>query len=83
MTRSLTADSLADVIDPEEDLDGYELEALLYIGRKAYKDVTRTEMPRHTRSRVDDEDDDEWWDFDDAEEIAKRLPRLSARCSGR
>jgi len=73
----VTPDSLAEVVDPDEDHLEHECESLLYVARSAYQTVTNGEMPpgHLRRSR---EPAGENWEFDDVAETAKRLPRLSS-----
>jgi hypothetical protein len=69
-------DSLADIVDPEEAEDGYECEPLLYVAHEVYKELADKEMAPGPMGRLR-EPRGERWDFDDQDEIAKRLPRLA------
>lgn len=70
-------DSLAEIVNPEDDDSEHECESLLYAAREAYEKVANAKMPLGGRgqSRLPS---GEAWDFDDQEESAKRLPRLSS-----
>jgi hypothetical protein len=67
-------DSLADVVDPGNDY--HECEALLYIARQVYGEVTGQPMPAG-KSNYPRYPMGESWDFDDEAATAEQLPRLS------
>jgi hypothetical protein len=71
-------DSLADIVDPEEEDSEHECESLLYVARRAYEKVAGTKMPPPGRGQAR-EPSGERSDFDDDEETGARLPRLSSR----
>ncbi len=68
-------DSLAGLVDPE--CEDYEFEELWYAARTVYVEMTGEEMPA-----VDPlepaEPSGENWDFDDDEQVSRRLPKLAS-----
>jgi hypothetical protein len=66
-------DSLVDVVDPEN--DNHECEALLYLARQTFEEVTGQSMPPGS-GNYPREPSGGNWDFDDDTEMARRLPRL-------
>jgi hypothetical protein len=67
-------DSLASVVDP--DRDDYEFEDLWGIAQEVYEDTTDEQMPE-VDSTWPAEPKGERWDFNDDEQISRRLPRLA------
>jgi hypothetical protein len=68
-------DSLATLTDPER--DDYEFEDLGYVARQVYEELTGKEMdPAETSWPA--EPNGREWDFDDGEQIARKLPKLAA-----
>lgn len=65
------ADSLADVPIVPNEIFGY-------VAGEVYEEVTRQEMPRQALAQPH-EPEGQRWDFDNAEECARRLPRLAVR----
>src|SRR5438093_10687165 len=67
-------DTLADITEPGR--DDYEFEELGYIALEVYEELTGNEMPQL---------DFQWsaepkgrnWDFDDKNEVSRRLPQLT------
>jgi hypothetical protein len=73
-------DSLADVPVVRAGVETgavFEAEEVLTIAAEAYRQATGSELPAGERP-VTRPDAAELWDFDNEEEIRKRLPRLSA-----
>lgn len=64
-------DSSADLASPGE------FESLLYVALRAYEKVAGSKMPRRPRVPLR-EPKGIGWDFDDSEQCASRLPRLSS-----
>jgi hypothetical protein len=79
-------DELVDIVGGP-DVPNLLSEGFAYVPREVYRERTGQEIPfqRPAASAVDEadeEDDDEAessWDFDDAEEVARRLPRIYAK----
>jgi hypothetical protein len=56
-----------------------ECEDMLYIAQQGYFAATGEQLPREAATtRLPELQDD--WNFDDRAEMARRLPRLTARC---
>jgi hypothetical protein len=79
-------DSLAD--QPENDDDYYEFESLYSVAGNAWQQVTGKSDRAWYKQReaiqtvqADARDDEELWDFDDEDEMRRRLPRLAKRLS--
>jgi hypothetical protein len=70
-------DTLAKVIDPEN--DHYECEDILGVAMRAYEEVTGNSLSPPTGAVQPATPAGENWDFNDAEETAKRLPRLARK----
>ena len=73
-------DALADLPDVRAAADNgavFEAEEVLSIAKDAYAQVTGSEMPVG-ETPVTRPDAADLWDFDDEEEMQRRLPRLSA-----
>ncbi len=68
-------DSLADVVDEQGEV---ELEDLLHVAAEAYEQVTGRALPAAGPDYHEGEVAGQDWDFDDADECRRRLPRLSA-----
>ncbi len=73
-------DTLADKTDP--DCDGYGWEDLLAVARRVYEEQTGGEMPDECMGGGTYDPPDEDWDFEDAAEMARRLPKLWAVYGG-
>jgi hypothetical protein len=67
-------DSLAGLTDP--DRDDYEFEDLWGVALRAYKDATGQDMPP-VPFRWPAKPRGRRWDFDDHEQVARRLPKLT------
>jgi hypothetical protein len=67
-------DSLAALFDDEA--DEVECEEILYVGSRAYEEVAGSELQG---IRIDYSDLGEGWDFDDADQMRGRYPRLWAK----
>ena len=78
-------DSLADVIQPGQPLEGTEglgnAPAMAWTAKTGGTEEAFYEAvdAADTRSDRGDPEEGEWWDFEDAEEQRDRLPRLAAR----
>jgi hypothetical protein len=73
-------DSLAEmpaVRDAAESGAVFEAEEVLSVAREAYEQATGSELPAEERP-VTRPDPADLWDFDDEEEMQRRLPKLSA-----
>src|SRR5205807_9971881 len=67
-------DSLAGLTDPER--DDYEFEELWSVGLEVYKELTGEDMPPvHTRWPAKPRG--RRWNFDDDEELSRKLPALA------
>jgi hypothetical protein len=67
-------DSLAGVVDP--DRDDYEFEDLRGVAQEVYEETTGEGMAAGDFARPSEPEGDRW-DFDDDEQVARRLPRLA------
>jgi hypothetical protein len=67
-------DSLAGLTDPKR--DDYEFEDLWGVSQEAYEQVTGEEVPPSTFSWPE-EPRGKRWDFDDDEQVTRRLPQLA------
>jgi hypothetical protein len=67
-------DSLAGLTDPER--DDYEFELLWYLARMVYKERTGEEIPS-SNIREPAKPKGRRWDFDDDEQVSRRLPNLA------
>jgi hypothetical protein len=72
-------DSLADLVDP--DRDDYELEDLWGLALVVYEERTGEEPPEIAGSGRT-EPSGQRWDFDDEEQVSRRLPKLAALYRG-
>lgn len=68
-------DSLAGLTEP--DRDDYEFEDLGYVAHKVYEEQTGVEMVPFETSWPTEPKGHEW-DFDDDEQVARKLPKLAA-----
>jgi hypothetical protein len=75
-TALVDADALIDVVKTNSRDEIYELEFLLYAARKAHRQSVGKEMDGPRRKRAELKGDG--WDFDDRDEMAENLPRLTA-----
>ena len=80
-------DTLAEVpaiVDPEDDWEGVECEDMLSVAWDAHRAATGEQLPADSWSvtypQLDAESD---FDFDDEDEMRRRLPRLAALCYDR
>jgi hypothetical protein len=67
-------DSLAGLTDPER--DDYEFEELWGVGQRVYEELTGTAMPP-VATRWPARPKGRRWDFDDEEQVSRRLPGLA------